>query len=72
LLDDDVHRAALDVPRSAEDAYRRLVASRLEAEARATIAYLRNAGAQVVRASPAGFGAASVAAYLGIKHRGLL
>jgi uncharacterized protein (DUF58 family) len=72
LLDDDVHRAAMEVPRSAEDAYRRLVASRLEAEARATIAYLRNAGAQVVRASPAGFGAASVAAYLGIKHRGLL
>lgn len=72
LFDDDVHRTALALPATTGDAYRRLVASGLEREAAATVAYLRRAGAHVLRASFADFGGASVGAYLAIKERGAL
>jgi len=72
LLDEDVHAAATAEPKEAGDAWRRVVASRLEEEARHTVATLRDGGAQVLRAPASAFGAATVNAYLDIKARGLL
>jgi uncharacterized protein (DUF58 family) len=72
LQDDELHRVATAVPRTKEDAYRRFVANRLEADGAATVAKLRETGAQVVRAPAASFGARSVSAYLDVKGRGQL
>lgn len=72
LQDDALHRVATATPESREDAYRRFVASRLEADGAATVARLRETGARVVRAPAASFGAQSVSAYLDVKGRGLL
>ncbi len=72
MLDEDVRRAALEEPKSRAQAYERLVASRLEGDARHTVARLRDAGAQVVRAPARDFGAATVNSYLSIKAKGLL
>lgn len=72
MRDDAVHRAATQVPADRPQAYERFVASRLEDDTRATVARLRDAGAHVLRASPADFGAATVGAYLDLKGRGVL
>jgi len=72
MLDEDVQRAAQALPRSRPEAYERVVASKLEAETRQTVAKLRDAGAHVVRASARELGAATVNSYLDIKARGLL
>lgn len=72
MLDEDLHRVATLSPATAAEAYERVVASRLEADTRATVARLRDAGAHVLRAPARDFGAASVNAYLDIKGRGLL
>lgn len=72
MQDDAVHQTAIAAPSSVLDAHRRRVASQLEADARATVARLRDAGARVVRSSAKDFGPAAVNAYLDIKARGLL
>ncbi|MCU0695798.1 MAG: DUF58 domain-containing protein [Myxococcaceae bacterium] len=72
MQDDDVHAAATAMPERVLDAHRRRVAAQLEADARATVARLRDAGARVVRTSPKTFGPAAVNAYLDIKAKGLL
>jgi uncharacterized protein (DUF58 family) len=72
LLDEEVHRLALQVPATAEQAHARFVASGLEREAASTVTRLREGGARVLRETPGRFGAASVSAYLDIKNRGLL
>lgn len=72
LRDEAVHRTATRAPEDRLAAYERFVASRLEDDARATVARLREAGARVLRASAADFGAATVGAYLDLKGRGVL
>lgn len=72
MRDDALHQAATSVPETRQQALERLVASRLEKQSNATVARLREAGARVLRASPATFGAATVNEYLNIKSRGLL
>ncbi|MCA3016038.1 MAG: DUF58 domain-containing protein [Myxococcaceae bacterium] len=72
MLDDDVRAAATATPETTFDAHRRRVAARLEADAKATVARFRDAGARVVRASPGAFGPATVNAYLDVKAKGLL
>jgi uncharacterized protein (DUF58 family) len=72
LRDDAVHRAATRAPADRAEAYERFVAGRLEDETLATITRLRDAGAHVLRVSPAELGAATVGAYLDLKGRGLL
>lgn len=72
LRDDSVHRVATHAPVDRAQAYERFVAARLEDDTRATVARLRDAGAHVLRASPADFGAATVGAYLDLKGRGVL
>ncbi len=72
LRDAGVQQLAHAWPSGEAEARTRLIATRLEAELTATVATLREAGARVVRADAAAFGAASVAAYLEIKNRGLL
>lgn len=72
LLDEDVTRAALSIPRSLDAAYVRSAAERLELDARKTVARLRQQGAQVVRVPATELNAASLEAYLEIKSRGRL
>ncbi len=72
MQDDAVHQAAISMPASVIDAHRRRVASQLEADAKTTVARLRDAGARVVRSSAKDFGPTAVNAYLDIKARGLL
>ncbi len=72
LKDDEVEALAQARPVTDDDARARLMAGRLDRELQATVARLREAGARVVRETPARFGAASVSAYLDIKGRGLL
>lgn len=72
LLDEDVARAATEVPREVQDAYVRQTATRLEDDYRKTTAQLRNAGALALRAPAGHFGAAAVNEYLRVKTRGLL
>jgi uncharacterized protein (DUF58 family) len=72
LKDDAVHRVATQMPDDRVAAFERFVAGRLEDDAQATVARLREAGAKVLRASPANFGAATVGAYLDFKGRGVL
>jgi uncharacterized protein (DUF58 family) len=72
LLDDEVRQAATLVPATKAQAYERQVAARLEGEVRATVARLRDAGAQVLRAPARDFGPSAVNAYLEVKARGLL
>ncbi len=72
LQDDGVHRVATAVPTTVHEAHARAVAARLEADVRATVARLRDAGAQVLRAPARDFGAGAVNAYLDLKGRGLL
>lgn len=72
MRDDAVHRAATREPGDRPQAYARFVAARLEDDTRATVARLRDAGAHVLRVSPADFGAATVGAYLDLKGRGVL
>ncbi len=72
LLDEDLQAAATHVPDSAQDAYARQAAARLEQDYQRTAITLRDAGALVVRAPAKGFGAAAVNTYLHVKARGLL
>jgi uncharacterized protein (DUF58 family) len=72
LKDEGVDQLAHALPVTDDDARARLMAGRLDRELVATVARLREAGARVVRETPARFGAASVSAYLDIKGRGLL
>lgn len=72
MIDEGVHATATAAPETLLDAHRRRVAAQLEADARTTVARLRDAGARVVRSSPREFGPAAVNAYLDIKARGLL
>lgn len=72
LLDEDLARAATDLPEEPQDAYVRQTAARIEDEYRLTAARLRDAGALVVRAPAASFSAAAVNEYLRVKARGLL
>lgn len=72
LKDDEVEALARAMPVTDDDARARLMAGTLDRELAGTVARLRDAGARVVRESPARFGAASVSAYLDIKGRGLL
>jgi uncharacterized protein (DUF58 family) len=72
MLDDDVHALATTLPETSLDAHRRRVAAQLEADAKATVARLRDAGAKVVRTSATTFGPAAVNAYLDVKAKGLL
>ncbi len=72
LLDDEVREVATRVPRSEAEAYERQVAARLEGEVHSTVARLRDAGAQVLRAPARDFGPGAVNAYLDVKSRGLL
>jgi uncharacterized protein (DUF58 family) len=72
LKDEGVDQLAHALPVTDDDARARLMAGRLDRELQATVARLREAGARVVRETPARFGAASVSAYLDIKGRGLL
>lgn len=72
LQDAEVHRVATAVPSTAEEAYQRVVAVRLEREGAATVARLREGGARVVRGAPSVFARAGVNAYLDVKQRGLL
>ena len=72
LLDEDLQAAATHVPDSAQDAYARQAAARLEHDYQRTALTLRDAGALVVRAPAKGFGAAAVNTYLHVKARGLL
>jgi uncharacterized protein (DUF58 family) len=60
------------VPESAQEAYERQVAARLEDEYRLTAARLRDAGALVVRAPATTFSAEAVNAYLRVKREGRL
>lgn len=72
LYDRELAALGEAVPEHVQDAYRRTVAARLEAEYRHTAARLRDSGAIVVRAGAASFGAAAVNAYLRIKAEGRL
>lgn len=72
MLDDDVHAVAVALPSTPLEAHRRRVAAQLEADAKATVARLKDAGARVVRTSAKTFGPAAVNAYLDIKARGIL
>ena len=72
LLDEDLQRAATDVPRGIQDAYLRQTAQRIEDEYRLTHAQLRNAGALALRAPASRFSAAAVNEYLRVKAHGLL
>ncbi len=72
LKDTRVEQIAQAVPGSADDAYARRVAQRLESAFRKTAASLRATGARVVRTPAAELGTATVNAYLDIKARGQL
>lgn len=72
LLDEDLQRAATQVPAAVQDAYARQAAVRLEEDYQRTALTLRDAGALVVRAPARGFGAAAINTYLHVKARGLL
>src|SRR5262245_26440055 len=72
LHDGSLARLGEQVPRSAQDAYVRQVAARLEDEYRLTAARLRDAGALVVRAPASSFSAEAVNAYLRVKREGRL
>lgn len=72
LKDTVVEKLSTAVPESAEGAFERRVAQRLEGAFKKTAANLREVGARVVRTPAAQFGAATVNAYLEIKSRGLL
>ncbi len=67
LLDEDLQARAKRMPETSGEAYERQVAARLEDDYRLTAARLRDAGARVVRASPAAFGPAAVNAYLDVE-----
>jgi len=72
LADQQLHELLLRPPADAEAATQRVIAARLEDEHRHTVARLRDAGAKVVRSTPAAFGPQVVNAYLEIKGKGLL
>ena len=72
MRDDDLNAAATALPSTREAVLERVVAARLEAESKATVARVRDAGARVSRSSANDFGPATVNAYLDIKSRGLL
>ncbi|MBL8917398.1 MAG: DUF58 domain-containing protein [Myxococcaceae bacterium] len=72
IFDEAVHATATATPATTLEAHRRRVAAQLEADARATVARLRDAGARVIRSTAKDFGPAAVNAYLDIKARGLL
>jgi uncharacterized protein (DUF58 family) len=72
MLDEDVARAAEEVPAEVQDAYVRYGAARLERESRLTTTRLRDAGALAVRCPPSRFSAAAVNEYLRVKALGLL
>lgn len=72
LVDEDVDAVAHAVPRDLEEAHARQAALRLDDDVRRTVARLRDAGAQVVRARARDLGPATVRAYLDLKARGLL
>lgn len=72
LADQQLHELLLQPPSGAEEATQRVIAARLEDEHRHTVARLRDAGAKVVRSTPADFGPKVVNAYLEIKGKGLL
>jgi uncharacterized protein (DUF58 family) len=72
LLDEDLQKKALAIPVTADGAYERHIAARMEDDYRLTAARLRDAGARVVRAAPAAFGPAAVNEYLELKARGAL
>jgi len=72
LADAQLHELLLAAPVDAEAAAERVIAARLEDEHRHTVARLRDAGARVIRSTPAAFGPQVVNAYLEIKGRGLL
>lgn len=72
LLDEDLSRAATELPASTEAAYVRGAAARLEEDYRLTATRLRDLGALVVRSPARSFGAAAVNEYLRAKNQGLL
>jgi uncharacterized protein (DUF58 family) len=72
LLDEELYAAALERPKTAEQAYQRQVAARLEDDYRLTAARLRDAGARVIRAAATDFGPSAVNEYLELKARGVL
>lgn len=72
LLDEELDDAAAAEPTTAEAAYVRQTAVRIEEEYQLTAARLRDAGGLVIRAPVARFAAAAVNEYLRVKARGLL
>ncbi len=72
LADEQLHELLLQPPADARAATERVIAARLDDEHRHTVARLRDAGARVIRSTPAMFGPQVVNAYLDIKGRGLL
>jgi uncharacterized protein (DUF58 family) len=72
MLNEDVARAAEELPVEVQDAYVRHGAARLERESRLTTTRLRESGALAVRCPPSRFSAAAVNEYLRVKARGLL